>query len=106
MGAVRTHSALAAPSQHLLIPCCSCLPRRFAQCVPSSLQPVRTDRCERLPPPLSRWGDYDSHDIERYVRAKFLDYTTDNMSIYPSPTGARARCQGLAHARDSAVSSL
>mmetsp|Transcript_13991 Transcript_13991/g.37788 ORF Transcript_13991/g.37788 Transcript_13991/m.37788 type:complete len:2349 (-) Transcript_13991:271-7317(-) len=35
-----------------------------------------------------RWGDYDSHDIERYVRAKFLDYTTDNMSIYPSPTGA------------------
>jgi pre-mRNA-processing factor 8 len=34
-----------------------------------------------------RWGDYDSHDIERYCRAKFLDYTTDNMSIYPSPTG-------------------
>lgn len=34
-----------------------------------------------------RWGDFDSHDIERYVRAKFLDYTTDNMSIYPSPTG-------------------
>lgn len=36
-----------------------------------------------------RWGDYDSHDIERYTRAKFLDYTTDNMSIYPSPTGDR-----------------
>ena len=36
-----------------------------------------------------RWGDYDSHDIERYTRAKFLDYTTDNMSIYPSPTGAQ-----------------
>ena len=35
-----------------------------------------------------RWGDYDSHDIERYTRAKFLDYTTDNMSIYPSPMGA------------------
>jgi pre-mRNA-processing factor 8 len=35
-----------------------------------------------------RWGDYDSHDIERYCRAKFLDYTTDNMSVYPSPTGA------------------
>ena len=35
-----------------------------------------------------RWGDFDSHDIERYSRAKFLDYTTDNMSIYPSPTGA------------------
>ncbi|KAL3087990.1 hypothetical protein niasHT_026411 [Heterodera trifolii] len=34
-----------------------------------------------------RWGDYDSHDIERYSRAKFLDYTTDNMSIYPSPNG-------------------
>jgi pre-mRNA-processing factor 8 len=33
------------------------------------------------------WGDYDSHDIERYTRAKFMDYTTDNMSIYPSPTG-------------------
>ena len=30
-----------------------------------------------------RWGDFDSHDIERYSRAKFLDYTTDNMSIYP-----------------------
>ena len=35
-----------------------------------------------------RWGDFDSHDIERYTRAKFLDYTTDSMSIYPSPTGA------------------
>lgn len=34
-----------------------------------------------------RWGDYDSHDIERYARSKFLDYTTDNISIYPSPTG-------------------
>mmetsp|Transcript_8378 Transcript_8378/g.30995 ORF Transcript_8378/g.30995 Transcript_8378/m.30995 type:complete len:2367 (-) Transcript_8378:8-7108(-) len=34
-----------------------------------------------------RWGDFDSHDIERYTRAKFLDYTTDQMSIYPSPTG-------------------
>lgn len=34
-----------------------------------------------------RWGDYDSHDIERYARSKFLDYTTDNLSIYPSPTG-------------------
>jgi pre-mRNA-processing factor 8 len=34
-----------------------------------------------------RWGDFDSHDIERYVRAKYLEYTTDNMSIYPSPTG-------------------
>jgi len=34
-----------------------------------------------------RWGDFDSHDVDRYARAKFLDYTTDNMSIYPSPTG-------------------
>ena len=35
-----------------------------------------------------RWGDFDSHDIERYSRAKFLDYTTDNLSMYPSPTGS------------------
>ncbi|KAK2962369.1 putative Pre-mRNA-processing-splicing factor 8 [Blattamonas nauphoetae] len=35
-----------------------------------------------------RWGDYDSHDVERYARAKFLDYTSDNVSIYPSSTGA------------------
>ena len=21
-----------------------------------------------------RWGDFDTHDIERYTRAKFLDY--------------------------------
>ncbi|KAF2073323.1 hypothetical protein CYY_005376 [Polysphondylium violaceum] len=34
-----------------------------------------------------KWGDFDSHDIERYSRAKFLDYTTDSMSFYPSPTG-------------------
>ncbi|RKP02105.1 hypothetical protein CXG81DRAFT_11192 [Caulochytrium protostelioides] len=46
-----------------------------------------------------RWGDYDcvtddhelltrdGHDIERYTRSKFLDYTTDALSIYPSPTG-------------------
>ena len=35
-----------------------------------------------------RWGDYDSHDVERYSKAKFLDYTTDSMSVYPSATGA------------------
>ncbi|PWN42662.1 putative PRP8-U5 snRNP protein, pre-mRNA splicing factor [Ceraceosorus guamensis] len=35
-----------------------------------------------------RWGDFDSHDVERYARAKFLDYSTDSTSIYPSPTGA------------------
>ncbi|KAF2002138.1 pre-mRNA processing splicing factor 8 [Amniculicola lignicola CBS 123094] len=34
-----------------------------------------------------RYGDYDSHDIERYVRAKYLDYTQDSTSIYPSATG-------------------
>ena len=35
-----------------------------------------------------RCADYDSHDIERYSRAKFFDYNvTDNISIYPSPTG-------------------
>eukprot|EP00127_Corallochytrium_limacisporum_P002632 Clim_evm68s134 gene=Clim_evmTU68s134 len=34
-----------------------------------------------------RWGDFDSHDIERYARAKFLDYTSDVESLYPSPTG-------------------
>lgn len=36
-----------------------------------------------------RWGDFDSHDIERYSRSKFLDYSSDNMSIYPSPCVAR-----------------
>lgn len=35
-----------------------------------------------------RYGDFDSHDISRYTRAKFLDYTTDNVSTYPTPTGA------------------
>ncbi|KAK4686129.1 pre-mRNA-processing factor 8, partial [Tremellales sp. Uapishka_1] len=34
-----------------------------------------------------RWGDFDSHDIERYARSKYLDYTSDSQSIYPSPTG-------------------
>ena len=35
-----------------------------------------------------RWGDFDTHDIERYSRAKFVEYSTDNTSNYPSPTGA------------------
>jgi hypothetical protein len=26
-----------------------------------------------------RWGDFDTHDIERYTRAKFLDYVSDSM---------------------------
>ncbi|EFC49814.1 splicing factor Prp8 [Naegleria gruberi] len=34
-----------------------------------------------------RWGDFDSHDIERYSRSKFLEYSNDNLSFYPSPTG-------------------
>ncbi|KAK6453849.1 NUC071 domain-containing protein [Scheffersomyces xylosifermentans] len=34
-----------------------------------------------------RYGDYDSHDISRYARSKYLDYTTDSTSSYPSPTG-------------------
>lgn len=34
-----------------------------------------------------RYGDYDSHDISRYTRAKFLDYTGDTESKYPSATG-------------------
>ncbi|KAM3567065.1 hypothetical protein VYU27_010784, partial [Nannochloropsis oceanica] len=34
-----------------------------------------------------RWGDFDSHDVERYARAKFLDYTSDAMTRYPSATG-------------------
>jgi hypothetical protein len=48
-----------------------------------------------------RWGDFDSHDIERYARAKFLDYSSDSMSIYPSPTGVliaigeKVRCSRL-----------
>lgn len=34
-----------------------------------------------------RYGDYDSHDISRYVRSKYLDYTTDSVNLYPSETG-------------------
>jgi len=28
-----------------------------------------------------RWGDYDSHTAEKYSRAKFHDYETDDMTI-------------------------
>jgi len=28
-----------------------------------------------------RWGDFDTHDIERYTRAKFLDYVSVHQSI-------------------------
>lgn len=34
-----------------------------------------------------RWGDYDSHDVERYSRAKYLEYTSSSSSLYPSPFG-------------------
>ena len=56
-----------------------------------------------------RWGDYDSHDIERYMRAKFLDYMTDHTSVYPAPTGADARLDlayNLRAAYDSYVAPL
>jgi pre-mRNA-processing factor 8 len=34
-----------------------------------------------------RWGNFDSHDIERYIRGKFLDYTADKKSVYPCKIG-------------------
>ena len=34
-----------------------------------------------------KWGDYDLHDIDRYARMKYLDYSSDNTSIYPSQYG-------------------
>lgn len=34
-----------------------------------------------------KYGDFDSHDITKYTRAKFLDYTSDGVSLYPSKTG-------------------
>ena len=35
-----------------------------------------------------RWGDYDSHDAEKYARSKFLSYTTNRgEQMYPCPTG-------------------
>ena len=34
-----------------------------------------------------RWGDFDTHDIELYAKSKFLEYTSDSQSLYPSPTG-------------------
>ena len=30
-----------------------------------------------------RWGDFDTHDIERYTRAKFLDYVSFHYLGYP-----------------------
>jgi len=38
--------------------------------------------------PHNRYHDRsDPHDRERCTRAKFLDFTTDNMFSYSSPTG-------------------
>lgn len=34
-----------------------------------------------------RYGDYDLHDVARYARAKFLDYTLDAALAYPLPAG-------------------
>ncbi len=31
-----------------------------------------------------RWGDFDTHDIERYTRAKFLDYVSG--AVVPCPS--------------------
>ena len=69
-------------------------PRRAGACGPSAPPPppLIPSPPRPHPRPQLRWGDYDSHDVERYTRAKFLDYTTDNMSIYPSPTGVMVRC--------------
>ena len=30
-----------------------------------------------------RWGDFDTHDIERYTRAKFLDYVSFHYLAHP-----------------------
>ena len=34
-----------------------------------------------------RWGDFDSHDIERYARGKFLDFTVYKNGFYPCKYG-------------------
>lgn len=34
-----------------------------------------------------RWGDFDSHDIERYAREKFLDFTVYQNGLYPCKYG-------------------
>ena len=85
------------PRQASPCPAGSCCP---AQPLARPLKPCPSNPPVRPPPPSAparsnkfwvdvqlRWGDYDSHDIERYTRAKYLDYTTDNMSIYPRCVG-------------------
>lgn len=40
-----------------------------------------------------RWGDFDTHDIERYTRAKFLDYVSSFSYLYtPSNSEFDGRC--------------
>ncbi|CAC27035.1 splicing factor Prp8 [Guillardia theta] len=34
-----------------------------------------------------RWGDFDSHDIERYVRMKYYEYNDVKKKLYPSGHG-------------------
>ena len=34
-----------------------------------------------------RWGDFDSHDIERYARGKFMDFTVYKNAFYPFKYG-------------------
>ena len=35
-----------------------------------------------------RWGDFDTKDVDKYCKAKYLEYTSDDVSVYPSPHGA------------------
>jgi hypothetical protein len=39
-----------------------------------------------------RWGDFDTHDIERYTRAKFLDYVSSQVHhcSYPALSDNRS----------------
>ena len=39
-----------------------------------------------------RWGDFDTHDIERYTRAKFLDYVSQMHLYTPSYSEFHGRC--------------
>jgi pre-mRNA-processing factor 8 len=34
-----------------------------------------------------RWGDYDSHDTPLYARARYFDFSSDALSVYPCATG-------------------
>ena len=43
-----------------------------------------------------RYGDFDSSDISRFTKAKYLDYTNDGVSSYPSKTGLMV-CFDLAY---------